>query len=120
MPCRDVDDWNKITEPQRDYENWVYYHDVEHDNDGYCRVGIINNSIFDNKRLRLTMKYKKEQMPILTEWKCMDSGECVIRLEPGNCHAEGRIKEREVCKTLKYLEPGEIRNFSLEFEVELS
>lgn len=118
-PAGDVDDWNKITEPQRDYENRVYYHDVEPDSDGYCRIGVINNRIFDNKKLRLTMKYKKEQMPILTEWKRMDSGEYVIGLEPGNCHVGGRIKEREVFKTLKYLEPGEIRNFALEFEVEL-
>ncbi len=65
------------------------------------------------------MKYKKEQMPILTQWKRMDMGEYAIGLQPGNCHSEGRIKEREVFKTLKHLEHGEIRNFSLEFEVEL-
>jgi galactose mutarotase-like enzyme len=118
-PAGDADDWNKITEPQRDYDNRVYYHDVEPDSDGYCRMGIINNNIFDGKKLKLTMKYKKEQMPIVTEWKRMDAGEYVIGLEPGNCHSEGRIKEREVFKTLKYLEPGEIRNFELDFEVEL-
>jgi galactose mutarotase-like enzyme len=118
-PAGDADDWNKITEPQRDYENRVYYHDVEPDSDGYCRMGIMNNNIFDGKKLKLTMKYKKEQMPIVTEWKRMDAGEYVIGLEPGNCHSEGRIKEREVFKTLKYLEPGEIRNFELDFEVEL-
>ena len=118
-PAEDAGDWNKIIEPQRDYENRVYYHDVEPDDDGYCRIGIINNSFCATRKLRLTMKYKKEQMPVVTEWKRMDAGEYVIGLEPGNCHSEGRIKEREVFKTLKYLEPGEIRNFGLEFEVEL-
>ena len=118
-PIEDADEWNRIIEPQRNYENRVYYHDVEPDIDGYCRIGVINNSILDSKKLKLTMKYKKEQMPILTEWKRMDSGEYVIGLEPGNCHSEGRIKEREVFKTLKYLDPGDIRNFELEFEIEL-
>ncbi len=118
-PAEDADEWNRITEPQRDYENRVYYHDVEPDDDGFCRMGILNNDICRGKKLKLTMKYKKEQMPVVTEWKRMDAGEYVIGLEPGNCHSEGRIKEREVFKTLKYLEPGEIKNFELEFEVEL-
>ena len=49
----------------------------------------------------------------------MCEGEYVTGLEPGNCHPEGRIKERDVFKTLKFIEPGEIKNFSLEFEASL-
>lgn len=118
-PAEDIGEWNRIIAPQKDYVNRVYYHDVKPDADGLCRIGIINNNIYENKKIKLTMKYKKEQMPILTQWKRMDMGEYAIGLQPGNCHSEGRIKEREVFKTLKHLEHGEIRNFSLEFEVEL-
>jgi hypothetical protein len=118
-PAGDVDDWNKITVPERNYENRVYYHEVEPDSDGYCRVGILNHNILKNRQLKLTMEYKKEQMPILTQWKRMDAGEYVVGFEPGNCHSEGRIKERDIFKTLKYLKPGEINNFELGFEVEL-
>ena len=49
----------------------------------------------------------------------MGEGEYVTGLEPGNCHPEGRIKERDVFKTLKFIEPGEIKSFSLEFEASL-
>jgi len=118
-PSKDEDTWNKITLPQKDYPERVYYHDVAADNDGFCRIGIINNKIFKGNKLKLTMKYKKNQMPMLTEWKMMQQGIYVIGLEPGICHSEGRIKEREVFKTLQYLQPGEVKNFMLEFEVEL-
>ena len=118
-PAEDKERWNRVEPPQNNYTDRVYYHDVQADREGFCRIGITNGKILKDKKLELTMKYKKDQMPILTEWKRMEQGEYVIGLEPGNCHSEGRIKEREVFKTLQYLQPGEIKNFMLEFGVEL-
>jgi len=119
--CRtdDINEWNKISEPIPDYQERVYYHDVVTDEDGNCVIGIANNNFGGNRKLAFNMKYKKEQLPILSQWKYMGEGEYVTGLEPGNCHPEGRIKERDVFKTLKFIEPGEIKSFSLEFEASL-
>ena len=67
----------------------------------------------------LILTHKKGQLPILTHWKMMAEGEYVLGFEPGNCHVEGRLKEKEVFKTLQYLQSGEIKQAGLEFEVKL-
>jgi hypothetical protein len=115
-PAGDKNEWNIIPEPVPEYQERVYYHDVLTDKDGNCIVGIVNNNFGGNRKLALNMKYKKEQLPILVQWKYMHEGEYVTGLEPANCHPEGRVKQRNVSKTLKFIEPGEIKNFSLEFE----
>ena len=97
----------------------VYYHDVQPDSAGYCSAGIINKNVGDGRKLELIMRYKKEQLPILSHWKMMAEGEYVVGLEPGNCHVEGRLREKEVFKTLQYIQPGEIKQAELEFEVKI-
>ena len=47
----------------------------------------------------------------------MGEAEYVIGLEPGNCHPEGRQKEKEIFKTLQYLKPGEIKKSGIELEM---
>ncbi len=79
----------------------------------------MNKNIGDGRKLELTMRYKKEQLPFLAHWKMMGEGEYVVGLEPANCHVEGRLKEKEVFKTLQYIQPGEIKHAGLEFEVRL-
>jgi hypothetical protein len=46
----------------------------------------------------------------------MGEGAYVLGLEPGNCHVEGRARERER-GTLEFIEPGERREFSLEIGI---
>lgn len=118
-PTHDVADWNKISTPVHGIAERVYYHDVEPDIAGYCSAGILNRNIGDGRKLELIMRYKKEQLPFLAQWKMMAEGEYVLGLEPANCHVEGRLKEREVFKTLQYIQPGEIKKTGLEFEVKL-
>ncbi len=118
-PTHDVADWNKISAPVHGIAERVYYHDVESDITGYCSAGILNKNIGDGRKLELIMRYKKEQLPILSHWKMMAEGEYVVGLEPANCHVEGRLREKEIFKTLQYLQPGEIKQAGLEFEVKL-
>jgi hypothetical protein len=118
-PTDDAADYNKISAPVNGIAERVYYHDVESDSAGYCSAGIINKNIGDGRKLELTMRYKKDQLPFLAQWKMMAQGEYVLGLEPANCHVEGRLREKEVFKTLQYIKPGEIKQTGLEFEVKL-
>jgi len=86
--------------------------DVDADGAGMCTVGV------DNPRLKLALmlRYKKEQLPWLTNWQHWGYGEYVTALEPGTNPPIGQNKARND-KTLVYLQPGESRNYDLEFTV---
>jgi len=62
------------------------------------------------------MKYKKEQMPFLTNWQHWGPGEYVCALEPGTNPPTGQIKAREQNR-LVILKPSESRAYELEIEV---
>jgi len=116
-PSKDADQWNKVSAPVRDYEERVYYHDLKPDSSGICTAGIVNKNSVSGKKLEVKLSFKKEELPIFTHWKMMGEAEYVIGLEPGNCHPEGRQKEKEIFKTLQYLKPGEIKKSGIELEM---
>jgi hypothetical protein len=61
----------------------------------------------------VTWTYRKEEFPVLVEWKMMGEGLYVVGVEPGNCHVEGRVSERER-GTLQVLAPHEERSYRIE------
>lgn len=111
-----IEEWDRIVSPVRGFKEQVFYHDVKPKKSNLCEIGIVNENFEDNKKLGIIMRYKKDSLPLLTQWRCLSEGEYVVGLEPGNCHVEGRKEEREKFKNLDYLKPGEIRKISLEFE----
>ena len=62
------------------------------------------------------MTYKKKQLPWLTNWQHWGHGEYVCALEPGTNPPIGQKKARELNK-LVMLQPGEKRQYDLEFAV---
>ena len=50
---------------------------------------------FHNEKMALGfyVKFKKDTLPFLSEWKMIGEGEYVLGIEPGNCLPEGRPKE---------------------------
>ncbi|NMB46757.1 MAG: aldose 1-epimerase family protein [Firmicutes bacterium] len=102
--------------PQAGYREKVYYHDLEPDTDGYVTAAVVNRTHSHNQGLGVYVRYKKEQLPQLIQWKMMDKHTYVVGLEPANCLVEGRDRERQR-GTLQFLEPGEVRRFQLEIGV---
>jgi hypothetical protein len=43
----------------------------------------------------LYIEYDKENLPNLTQWKSMKSGDYALGIEPCNCFVKGRKEERE-------------------------
>ena len=86
--------------------------DVQPDADGFCHAGLVNNKL----DLALTMKYKKQQLPVLTNWQHWGPGEYVCALEPGTNPPIGQNKARELNKLIQ-LEPGEKRSYQLEMSI---
>ena len=64
----------------------------------------------------MAIKFKKDQLPWLTNWQHWSEGEYVTGLEPGNnpCLGQARARKEEM---LVQLAPGERKSYDLEIEV---
>ncbi len=82
------------------------------DPDGWCTAALANNRL----GLSVSVRFKKAQMPWLTNWQHWGRGEYVTGLEPGTHPPIGQAKARQE-GTLIFLEPGESRVYELEIAV---
>ena len=105
--------WDTFQAPVAGYREQVFYHDLPAGPDGWAAIRL------ESPRLAqaLTLRFDKAGLPNLVQWKQMGCGAYVLGLEPANCLVEGRKKERER-GTLRFIQPGEQQDFSLEFSLE--
>lgn len=86
--------------------------DVDADSEGICKSGIRNKKL----GLDLTLEFKKDQLPWLTNWQHWGKGEYVMGLEPGTNPPVGQKKARET-GTLIFINPGEKKEYDLTISV---
>jgi len=86
--------------------------DVAQDSKGICTIGLSNRKL----GMAVVMKYKKKQLPCLTNWQHWGFGDYVTALEPGTNPPIGQAQAREQ-KTLVILEPGKSRTYELDITV---
>lgn len=111
-----LDNFSNFSEPITGFKEQVYFHDIEKDSKGNANVAIVNEKFDNGKGIGIWLKYSKNTLPHLIQWKMMGEGEYVCGIEPANSLVRGRKIEREE-KTLKFIEPGERINYRLEFNV---
>jgi hypothetical protein len=107
-----IGEWMRMHEPTTGYSEQVFFHDLPVDGEGWASIRLVNPTL----RLWLRVRYQKESLPNLVQWKQMGQGAYVLGLEPSNCGVEGRAKDR-ARGVLQYLEPDESREFEVEIEV---
>ena len=100
-------------EPPTDgYREQCFYHDMPALPGGETCVLLRN----DELGLGVYVRYNVNQLPVMTQWKCMASGDYALGIEPATCHVEGKAKERRM-GMLKFLEPFGSVSFVLELGV---
>lgn len=109
-------DHTQVQAPDASWEQMVFYHNPVADDDGFVTLAIVNRNFNAGQGIGLEMRYRQAELPILTQWKQMGAADYLVGIEPGNCHVEGRVWEREN-GTLQTLEPGERQEFALDFRV---
>ena len=102
-------DWAQMPAPDANFAPCVVEHDLERDSDGGSSVAVTS------KNVRLTVTFSPS-LTRFTQWRCYNSGDYVLGLEPGNVGVRGRAAER-AAGTLPQLEPGETQSFSLSLEL---
>ncbi|HEY8661357.1 MAG TPA: aldose 1-epimerase family protein [Hanamia sp.] len=90
----------------------VAFINIKPDGAGLCECGLHNSLL----GFAMIMRFRKDQLPWLTNWQHWGDGEYVTGLEPGTHPPIGQSKVREQ-KTLINLAPGEKRTYHLEIEI---
>ncbi len=99
--------------PTPGYQEQVFYHAYEAAENPRVFAGIRNEEL----GVQAKLFFRLDELPKLIQWKQMGEGDYVCGLEPGTWYPEGRAKARSR-QELAYLEPGEVRQFHLELQLE--
>ncbi|MCC6174937.1 MAG: aldose 1-epimerase family protein [Chloroflexi bacterium] len=99
--------------PVYGFEEEVLVHDVEPDADGWITARVVNTAFGGGRGLALAIRYRKDELPYLWQWRNLRERAYVMGVEPGNADMRGRAYNREH-GTLPVLEPGERREYHLE------
>ena len=102
-------------EPVEGFQEQVFFHDIKADKYGNINAAIVNEE-FEGTGIGVYLKYNKNNLPYLNEWKMIGQGEYVVGLEPLNCNVGGRDKQREE-GTLKFLQPDEEVKYVVEIGI---
>lgn len=88
------------------------YIDVAADADGTCTCGVYNPAL----NMAVAIKFRKKELPWLTNWQHWGEGEYIMGLEPGTNPPIGQKAAREQ-GTLRQLAPGEQCNYHLDIRI---
>lgn len=110
-----LDVYDRFTVPQAGFKEQVFRLDLRPDAEGYTSATLVNEQLDGGLGLRL--RFRKDQLPWMMEWRQLGQGGYVLGLEPSNCSTiEGRAVAVER-GTLPVLKPGEERRYDVEVEV---
>ncbi|HOJ10529.1 MAG TPA: DUF4432 family protein [Clostridiales bacterium] len=108
----DLLNYNRFDNPSVEYTSKMFYHNLETDENGYAICRLLNRKL----KTCVSIKFNKNELWNFMEWKHLKAGDYVLGLEPCNNYAMG-LAEEEENETLEYIEPGVIREFTLEIGV---
>ena len=111
-----LDNFYKFGKPVQGYKDEVFYHDIKADKEGNVNVAIVNPDFNNNQGLGLWVKFNKNNLPYLIQWKNLNKREYVCGLEPANSFLRGRNVEREK-EFLKFIKTDEKINYKLELNI---
>ncbi len=110
-----LDVYDRFSAPRPDFHEQVFVLDLRPDDAGYTAATVVNERLDGGLGLRL--RFRKDQLPYMMEWRQMGQGTYALGLEPANCPTiEGRAVAVER-GTLPILKPGEERRYDIEVDV---
>ena len=107
---------NQFSQPQPDYQEQVFFHDMSADNNNHVYVALVNRNFNSGEGIGLYVRYHKTQFPQFVQWKMLGESIYCVGLEPANCGLGGRATER-ITDSVEYLEPGGRRHYEVEIGV---
>ncbi len=111
-----VERCRQVHGPRPGFEEEVFVHDTVPAADGTVTAAVVNRAFRDGRGLALAIRYRKDQLPYLVQWRNFRERGYVMGVEPSNADIRGRAHNRER-GTLTELAPGDRREYHLEIEV---
>jgi hypothetical protein len=108
----------QVQGPAYGFQEQVVVHDVTPASDGWVTARLYNADFGGGRGLSLTIRYRKEQLPFLWQWRNFRERAYVMGIEPGNADMRGRAYNRAQ-GTLPVLQVGERREYDLEISAAL-
>jgi hypothetical protein len=107
-----LNNYGVFSKPIHNCKEQVFYHKLKENN------GKKAYSLLFNKKLGFGfyVKFNLKELPCFSLWKQLGEGTYALGMEPGTNYPESRNRVREK-KEITYIEPGEIREFSLEMGI---
>jgi len=110
-----LDVYDRFVAPQADFHEQVFVLDLCPDAAGYTAASLVNPALDNGLGLRI--RWPKEQLPWMIEWRMLGQGEYVVGLEPANCPTIQGRAEAVKGGTLPTLQPGEARHYDIDVDV---
>ena len=107
-----IDCWMKTQMADPDYEEMCYYHKLKPDEKNHSIAAIYNPDL----ELGIAIEIDLSTLDHFVQWKMMGAGDYVMGLEPSNSTIDG-IKDAVDNGSMKYLKPGETREYNLTFHI---
>lgn len=103
--------YNLMEEPGMGRDEQCYFHTEFPD-------GVEPFAMLHNEKLGMAaiVRFDKEVLPFMCQWKCMRAGEYALGLEPTTSGVKNRSEARAE-GLLTYLEPGESREYNVSIEL---
>jgi len=108
--------YSDFSDPDGSYVKQLYLHDIEEDNEGNARIAIINKDFNNKQGIGVLVKYSKNTLPFLIQWKQLGFGEYVCGINPSSDLAKGRFIERKEGR-LNFIKSGEKKYFRIEIRI---
>jgi len=105
------DEYARFTDVSYDIDTPIYFHDVA-EKDGCAGYAVVNDELGIGVRVR----YLKKNFTNLINWVDQQTGRNVVEVGPCNCTCLGRDRDR-ASSMLQFIEPGEVKEYKLSFEV---
>ena len=109
-------DHRRFAPPTPGYAEQVFQHVPQTDAEGFARAALVNRAFDGGRGLGAYLRWHAAELPWMIQWKQIGQGAYVAGLEPATNWTIGRAAERAAGR-LKFLEPGETRNYRLELGV---
>jgi hypothetical protein len=92
---RGVEECLVFPEPVADYQEKVFFHTVGTDGEGKTFIALLNRDTGGGEPLGIVMRWRRTELPHLTQWKMTRKGFYVLGLEPGTAVPVGRAVLRQ-------------------------
>ena len=124
IPTKKISGWDEfsdknthryleVAEPEDNMPELTYYHDLHCDCSGYTGFMMTNKK--SNPDIGVVVKYNKNVLNNLTQWKYLRKKDYVMALEPCNNLVKG-VDFESKNGNLRFIEPGESVNIGLEIK----